>query len=222
MRYPIALLLFIFSVISMPTRSALAATTSDPVQVVESFHAVLLEAMQNAETLSYQGRFDLISPVASVSIDQAFMAQKSIGRYWKKLNSAEKQTWLTVFSRLTAANYAGRFKGYSGEVFETKGVEDAPHETKLVKTVLTLPEDDDVLLNYRLRNVESGAWKIIDIYMNGTVSELSLRRSEYSSTLKREGFEALVAALEVKIATLTSSKSRQYAAPASVVSPANP
>ena len=50
-----------------------------------------------------------------------------------------------------------------------------------------------------MRETDSG-WKIIDIYLNGTVSELSLRRSEYSSTVKREGFETLIAAVQKKLA----------------------
>jgi hypothetical protein len=37
--------------------------------------------------------------------------------------------------------------------------------------------------------------------MNGTVSELALRRSEYSSVCKRDGFESLLSSLEEKIAS---------------------
>ena len=122
------------------------------------------------------------------------MASKSIGRYWKKLSTDEQGRWIKSFSDLTVANYAGRFTGYSGEHFVLEGEEDAPHETKLVKTVLVLPNDDDVRLNYRLRDSGDG-WKIIDVYMNGTISELSLRRSEYSSKVKREGIEDLIAAV---------------------------
>ena len=56
-------------------------------------------------------------------------------------------------------------------------------------------------LDYRLRPVD-GKWKIIDIYMDGTVSELALRRSQYSSLIRREGLEALITALEEKIDAL--------------------
>jgi phospholipid transport system substrate-binding protein len=197
------------------------ATPADPSHVVESLHAVLIEAMQKSDTLNYQARVDLIWPIAATSIDQKFMAEKSIGRYWKKMSESEKNTWQKTFTNLTVANYAGRFTGYTGEIFETKSVEDAPRETKLVNTVLILPDDEDVVLNYRMRMTDSG-WKIIDIYMNGTVSELSLRRSEYSTTLKRSGFEALVEALEEKIVTLSESNSVQIALPAPDGSPASP
>ena len=54
-------------------------------------------------------------------------------------------------------------------------------------------------VGYRLRRSEAG-WRIIDIYFNGTVSELALRRSEYSSLIKREGFDALLVKLDERIA----------------------
>jgi phospholipid transport system substrate-binding protein len=47
-------------------------------------------------------------------------------------------------------------------------------------------------------------WKIIDVYLDGTVSELALRRSEFSGIVKRENFDALIAALDAKIAKLAA------------------
>ena len=37
------------------------------------------------------------------------------------------------------------------------------------------------------------------MYLNGTVSELALRRSEYASLIKREGWHAVIAALDQRI-----------------------
>jgi phospholipid transport system substrate-binding protein len=68
----------------------------------------------------------------------------------------------------------------------------------LVRTRLDDPQGDDVQLNYRLHPV-GGAWKIIDVYLNGTVSELALRRSEYASLIQREGWNAVIAALDQRI-----------------------
>lgn len=185
-------------VLSLASGAALAADAGSASASVEELHDVLTEAMKQAEALGYKGRFDLIAPAANAHIDQHFMASKSIGREWKKLSEEEQALWLSSFSNLTVANYAGRFKGYSGEHFVLNGEQDAPHDTKLVSTTLIIPDDDDVKLNYRLHKKDD-SWKIIDVYMNGTVSELSLRRSEYSSTLKREGFESLIAAIKKKL-----------------------
>jgi len=70
-----------------------------------------------------------------------------------------------------------------------------------VLTKIIVPDGDDVRLNYRMIE-RDGIWKVIDVFLNGTVSELALRRSEYSSALKRHGFEQLVASVETKIEDL--------------------
>jgi phospholipid transport system substrate-binding protein len=41
-------------------------------------------------------------------------------------------------------------------------------------------------------------WRIINIIANG-VSDLALKRSEYTSVLKREGFDDLIAKINEKI-----------------------
>jgi phospholipid transport system substrate-binding protein len=56
-----------------------------------------------------------------------------------------------------------------------------------------------------MRSTEAG-WRIIDIYYNGTVSELALRRADYAAVLKKDGFEALLASVNQKIADLESGK----------------
>jgi phospholipid transport system substrate-binding protein len=104
------------------------------------------------------------------------------------------------------ANYAGRFDGFSGQSFKTVGEEPARSETILVKTQLIDPGQENIELNYRMRKVGDD-WKIIDVYMDGTVSELALRRSEFAAVVKRDGFDGLIAALDKKIEKLSKANS---------------
>ncbi len=187
--------------ISMFETAPGTANAEGSTEVVETLHAALIEVMENAETLGYSGRYAVLDPVIRASFDSEFMARKTIGRHWKEMNEVDRERWLDHFVRYTVSNYAGRFAEFQGEHFETHGEEEAPHDTVLVRTTLVVPSDKNVDLNYRLRPV-SGGWRIVDIYMNGTVSELALRRSEYGSTLKREGFEVLVGAIAQKITAL--------------------
>jgi len=174
------------------------APASPPVQVVEKLHAALIGVMKDAETLGYDGRYERLAPVLNETYDTAFMAEKSVGRHWKQATPAEQVSLVDTFSRFMIANYAGRFDGYSGQSFQTVGEEPSAQGTVLVRTRLVEPQGEGVQLNYRLR-AENGSWKIIDVYLNGTVSELALRRSEYASLIKREGWNAVIAALDQRI-----------------------
>lgn len=185
--------------------AATAAPAATPAQVVENLHASLIAGMQNEE-LDYEGRYALLEPVVSESFNLEFMGSKCVGRHWKTLSDTEKREWLEKFKRLTTANYASRFKEFDGERFETLGEEPGARETQVVLTKLFVPSDEDVALNYRLMKGEHG-WRIIDIYLKGTVSELAMRRSDYSTTLKRDGYDGLVVAIDRKIESFRASGS---------------
>jgi phospholipid transport system substrate-binding protein len=199
---------FAVSVLAAAGRAQAAAPASPPVQVVEKLHAALLDVMKDAEDLGYQGRYDKLAPILKETYDTAFMAEKSVGRHWKLASPEDQAKLVETFSRFMIANYAGRFDGYSGEKFEVVGEEPSAQETVLVRTRLVQSQGEVVQLNYRLRS-ENGSWKIIDVYLNGTVSELALRRSEYASLIKREGWNGVIAALDQRIQGFATSPADQ-------------
>lgn len=173
-----------------------------PQGVVLTLQAALLTVMQEADTLGFEGRYELLKPVVAETFDVRFMGSKSVGRYWNKLDADQQAVWLTKFAGYLTANYAGNFNEYDGESFEVLGEEASSRNTRVVLTRLNVPSGEDVVLNYRLREAAPGEWRIIDIYLKGTVSELALRRSDFSATLKDKGFGELTVAIDRKIAEL--------------------
>jgi len=190
-----------------PTTESGAPTAepSAPTKVVDALHENLISVMKDAKTLGYDGRFERLEPVISELFDIPFMAEKSIGRYWKTVDEENRAHLLATFERFTVANYAGRFTGYSGQFFETIKEQASKHGTVLVYSRL-VSDSEAVQLNYRLRPTKEGGWRIIDVLLNGTVSELALRRSEYSSLIQREGFAALMSAINKRIDDLADGK----------------
>ena len=45
-----------------------------------------------------------------------------------------------------------------------------------------------------MRN-SGGEWKVVDVYLDGTISELASRRAEFSAILKSGGPDALINSL---------------------------
>lgn len=177
-----------------------------PTAVVEAFHGEIIATMKEAETLGFQGRYDRLKPALERTFDLGFMAEKSIGRHWRKLEPADQEHMRDVFARFTLSTYASRFSGYGGERFETREEQAAPRDTVFVRTRLVRTDgEDSVEINYRLHRSEAG-WRVIDVLLRGTVSELALRRSEYSSVIKRDGFPKLIETLEQKIDDLTEGE----------------
>jgi len=167
---------------------------------VERLDAAYLDVMKNAVKLGYAGRFEKFEPVLSKSFDFAAMARLSVGGRWKDFTPAQQAKLTETFGKLSVATHAGRFIGYSGERFEIVGEEPSTQGTVLVRTRVVIPGKEAVQLDYRLHAGQEEGWRIIDVFMNGTVSELALRRSEYSAVLDRDGFDGLITALDGKIA----------------------
>jgi phospholipid transport system substrate-binding protein len=181
------------------------AAPTDPAAIVEELNATLLDVMKNAEPLGYAGRRDKIAPAVDRAFDVPFMAEKVIGRHWAQLSDPERTRWVALFREFLAANWAGRFDRYSGQTFEALGAEPSAFDTMMVRTRLVNPGDENVDLNYRLHKIEPG-WRVVDVVLKGTVSELALRRSDYTAVIDRAGFEALATYLREKIAALAAGK----------------
>ncbi|MEO8602709.1 MAG: ABC transporter substrate-binding protein [bacterium] len=176
--------------------------------VIEGFDAALLSVMKDAKALGYQGRYDRLAPVLQRTFDFEFMSRFVIGTGWQDLTPADQQRWTAAFTQATIATYAGRFTGWGGEQFKMLGQEAAPQDTLFVKTMVDRPDAEDVELTYRMRKTDAG-WRVVDVYQKGTVSELALRRSEYSAVLKRDGFEKLLLTVAAKTADYASGKLTQ-------------
>lgn len=178
----------------VPSRPVRADT---PIQVVENLHATLLTVMKEAKELGYAGRYDRLSPVVTAVFDLPFIARIVVGRYWRSFNDEEKANFVETFSRLSIATYAGRFDGYSGERFKVVSSKESRHGRIIVRSILIKPEGDEIKLDYILH--ESGnKWHIINVVANG-VSDLSLKRSDYTTFLKKKGLKSLIDKLNEKI-----------------------
>ncbi|MDO9241991.1 MAG: ABC transporter substrate-binding protein, partial [Methylicorpusculum sp.] len=120
-----------------------------------------------------------------------------VGREWENL-TAEQQTQLVdVFSKLSISSYAHNFKDFDGESFVFDSEEETARGGVIIHTTLIIPNDKNVKFDYMLKK-KGNSWKIINIIANG-VSDLALKRSEYTSILKREGFDPLITKINEKI-----------------------
>ncbi|NJO38279.1 MAG: hypothetical protein HC871_12595 [Rhizobiales bacterium] len=99
----------------------LAAQEGGVQAVVQRLNTTLLDVMQSADALGYQGRYEKLDPVLRSSFDFAFMAKIAAGRAWNALDKTERADLVERFSRMSVATFASRFDGYGGERFQIFG-----------------------------------------------------------------------------------------------------
>jgi len=158
---------------------------------VDSLYTTLLNTMKQAKQLGIKGRYDKLAPVLGSTYDLALMSKIAVGQNWNALSAAEQQSIVTAFARMTTATYASRFDDFAGEQFEVLQTADQPNGDKIVKTRIVQSDRTAVQLNYLMRNTGNG-WKIIDVYLNGTISDLATRRDEFASIIASGGADGLI------------------------------
>ncbi len=184
-------------------RESGAAEPEDPGVLAQTLDDALLEAMRRSDELGYAGRYESLDPVLRKTFDFPFMARVSVGRYWRNLSAEERRRLVDAFTRLSVASFASRFDGYNGERFEIKGVKEQPRGAILVLNDLIKADGEPVGINYLMRRSGNpGHWKVIDVYLDAKYSELATKRSEFTSTIRREGLEGLLTLIEGRIAGL--------------------
>jgi len=168
------------------------------IEVVENLHTNLLSVMKDGDRIGYKGRYERLSPVISSSFELASIARVVVGRYWGSLNDEQKRKFVETFAKLSIATYAWNFDAYSGERFKVISEKEQGGSQILVRTELTKSDGGKVQLDYILHRVND-QWRIINVIADG-VSDLALKRADYSNFLKDRGFEALLSKLNEKIA----------------------
>ena len=106
------------------------------------------------------------------------------------------------FARYIAAIYADRFDSYAGQKLQVTGEQPAAVGL-MVKSQIIKANGEPVNLDYMMRR-NGDAWLISDIYVDGAISEVATRRSEFSAILKNEGVDGLIAVLNRKTDGLIS------------------
>jgi phospholipid transport system substrate-binding protein len=184
------------------------AAPSSGGDTVKGLYDVLLNTMKNGWILGQSGRFAQLDPVIRRSFDIASMARLSIGSSWASLSDAQRQQITESFGRYISAIYADRFDSYAGQRLEVMGEQPATSGV-MVRSQIIKANDEPVKVDYMMRrNGES--WLISDIYLDGAISEVATRRSEFASILRSGGIDGLIAALNRKADILTGTTARAF------------
>ncbi|HXV74080.1 MAG TPA: ABC transporter substrate-binding protein [Sphingomonadales bacterium] len=187
---------------------AAPASASQASDVITAFHEKLLTAMRNASAWDYRERYDYLMPAVEATFNTPAMMKLASSSYWRKFSDEEREELSTAFTEFTVANYASRFNGYSGQAFVTAEEKEMKNGRVLVKTRLERGKSAPISIDYMMSPNPDGTFEVIDVFLDGKYSELSLRRSEFSPTLRNQGFTGLLALLKNKVNSLEADAAR--------------
>ncbi|OLB73106.1 MAG: hypothetical protein AUI16_18370 [Alphaproteobacteria bacterium 13_2_20CM_2_64_7] len=166
-----------------------AQTPSTAVAKIQSYYQQLMPTIQQAARLSVRERDKRFSPVFATVFDIPTMTRLAVGPAWKNFSAEQQAAARDAFARFLVAEYASQIKDYSGESFvvDPQTTPESRGGGEIVKTKLLQPGGRTVNINYLVRGE-----RVVDIYLNGTISDLAMRRDEFASVIAAGGADALI------------------------------
>lgn len=182
--------------------AAPAAADQGPLLVIQSGTDRALDIIHSSKSgkaPSIRQRRAEILTIVDEYFDFSEMAKRALGRPWKDQPPEKQKEFVSLFKQLLFNTYVDRVETYTGsnekvvyDVQEVKG------DYAFVKTRIVNYQDTDVAVDYRLKE-EKGNWKVYDVIVEG-VSLVSNYRSQFTSILANESFDALLVKLRQKAA----------------------
>jgi phospholipid transport system substrate-binding protein len=190
----LALTLVLFGLLPLRAQAPSAAVTK-----IQTYYQELMPTIQQAGRLSVRERDKRFTPVITAAFDLPTMTRLAVGPAWKNFSAEQQAAAREGFARFIIADYASQIKDYSGESFvvDPQTVPETRGGGEIVKTKLLQPGGRTVNINYLVRNN-----RVIDVYLNGTISDLATRRDEFSSLIASGGADALIKRLRERTETL--------------------
>jgi phospholipid transport system substrate-binding protein len=178
----------------------LRAQALDPAaRHIEGYYRQLMPTLEQAGQLSVRQRDQRFTPAISSAFDLATMTRYAAGPAWTTFSGSQQAAVREAFARFLIADYAHQVTDYSGESFVVDPqTSPAAGGGEIVKTKLIQPGGRSVTINYLVRG-----GRVIDVYLNGTISDLATRRDEFASILASGGgADALVKQLRERAQSL--------------------
>jgi phospholipid transport system substrate-binding protein len=176
-----------------------AQTPSAAVAKIQTYYQQLMPTIQQAARLSVRERDRRFAPVFAAVFDMPTMTRLAVGPAWKTFSAEQQAAVRDAFARFIVADYASQIKDYSGESFvvDPQPIAESRGGGEIVKTKLLQPGGRTVNINYLVRGE-----RVIDIYLNGTISDLATRRDEFASIIAAGGADGLIKKLRDRTETL--------------------
>jgi phospholipid transport system substrate-binding protein len=190
----------VVAILSLGSMLSPARAESGAARRIEGYYQQLMPTLRQAGNLSVRERDRRFYPAITSTFDIPTMTRLATGPTWRSFSGAQQAAVREAFAHFLVADYAHQVTDYSGESFvvDPQTSPESRGGGEIVRTKLLQPGGRTVQINYLVRG-----GRVIDVYLNGTVSDLATRRDEFASILAGGGgADALVKTLRERTASL--------------------
>ncbi|NNC23885.1 ABC transporter substrate-binding protein [Salinisphaera sp. USBA-960] len=195
---------FVAGAVMAPAAMSADASSKTPEQLAKQTVEKVLDDMDgrreqlrnNPQQLKQLIEKDLV-PV----LDQRYMAQLTLGRYWRQASAEQRKAFQRTFRNLLIQNYGDALlKLKSGENLDYKPVR-APADADKVtfNAIYHTPKGRDIHLSLKLRQVD-GQWKVYDA-SGENLSFVANYKEQFRSRIQKVGLDKFIQQMKSRYGT---------------------
>ena len=169
---------------------------------ITALNAGLIQAMRSGKAAPFPQRFAALAPVVDRAFDLSAVLQAVVGPRWAGLPPAQQSQLLDVFRRYTVATYVANFDSFGGEKLDLVPEGRSLGADQVVATQIVPASGAPTRIDYVMRRGPAG-WRAVDVYLNATISQVAVQRSDFRSLLSNGDAGPLIASLQRKIVALS-------------------
>ena len=161
----------------------------DPIMTVNFLHEELKKISSTNDT-------DLknLLNVINRTYDAEKMLKMIIGKDWENQEIEKKEELIIVFKKYISKNYLKRFSKIDDVSFRNEKKEKISSELFLVRSNLIIKQEK-ISMDYLL-SIKNNVWKIFDVLLDGSISEIATKKSEFRIFIKEKEIDSLIDALK--------------------------
>lgn len=189
------------SLLFSPVAYALVSTPAAPVAALDDALISVMKA--GSAKATFQARYQQLAPVIEQAYNLPLVTQNSVGFLWSTLPVDQQKELISLFAEFTISSYVSQFDGYDGQKLAVLPTTKALGDKQIVMTELTPSGGEAVQIDYVVGKAGDN-WKIDDVLLNGTISQVAVHASDFASLVKSGDASKLISALQAKIKILQS------------------
>tara|TARA_A100001015_G_scaffold108891_1_gene120767 strand:+ start:2217 stop:2978 length:762 start_codon:yes stop_codon:yes gene_type:complete len=140
--------------------------------------------------------FELTLKNVKLNYNSEKMLSMIIGNQWKNVSNKKRKEIINIFEEYIAKNYVRRFSKIKDFSF-IENKEQNVGKFVMIRSNLVIGKKEKVSISYLLSN-DQNKWKIFDVLLAGSVSEIATKKSEFKSFIKGGNIDPLIDALKKK------------------------
>ena len=179
---------------------SIALAAMSPQELVKQTSQRMLNALQQeneAIKKNPQRVRKLVDEIVLPHFDFQLMTKLALGRYWRHASGQQHGELVDEFRNLLIRTYQSSLAQYSGQKIQYLPFNgDVGSGDVTVKTEVEQKGAPPIPIDYSLR-LESGAWKVYDVTIDG-VSLVINYRSSFASEIRQGGIDGLIQKLKAR------------------------